>query len=81
MIHMKQIMGFWKSVCDYTNPILSVNKFNNSSAVMRTKNDYKITNSNKVNKTIPVLYINSKMYDDCITNNYSEEEKWSRTRL
>ena len=63
VIHMKQIMGFWKSVCDYTNPILSVNKFNNSSAVMRTKNDYKITNSRKVNKTIPVLYTNSKMYD------------------
>ena len=63
VIHMKQIMGFWKSVCDYTNPILSVNKFKNSSAVMRTKNDYKITNSSKVNKTIPVLYTNSKMYD------------------
>ena len=63
VIHMKQIMGFWKSVCDYTNPILSVNKFKNSSTVMRTKNDYKITNSSKVNKTIPVLYTNSKMYD------------------
>ena len=63
VIHMKQIMGFWKSVCDYTNPNLFVNKFKNSSAVMRTKNDYKITNSSKVNKTIPVLYTNSKMYD------------------
>lgn len=74
VIHMKQIMGFWKSVCDYTNPILSVNKFKNSSAVMRTKNDYKI--NSKVNKTIPVLYTNSKMYDKNHFQRKHEEVKF-----
>lgn len=28
VIHMKQVMSFWKSLCEYSNPLFSMQKFN-----------------------------------------------------
>ena len=73
IVHMKKFSAFWKSIADYINPILSIQKFKYNKLLKGEpiKEDKK----EKVIKHIPKLYTN------ILLNNKIHKEKIERNKL
>ena len=73
IIHMKKFSAFWKSIADYINPILSIQKFKYNKLLKGEpiKEDKK----EKVIKHIPKLYTN------ILLTNKIHKEKIERNKL
>ena len=66
VIHMKQVMAFWKSLCEYSNPLFSMQKFNQLKRKDRNEKKldcyfYSIGSNSTKTQTVklPKLYTNT----------------------
>ena len=65
IIHLKQIVTFWNSFCDYINPILSIEKYKESTENIKNKNDQRrsIKSYSPIKRPFPNLRSNFKIME------------------
>ena len=66
IIHLKQIVTFWNSFCDYINPILSIEKYKESTENIKNKNDQRrsIKSYSPIKRPFPNLISNFKIMEN-----------------
>ena len=65
-LHLKQIVTFWNSFCDYINPILSIEKYKESTENIKNKNDQRrsIKSYSPIKRPFPNLISNFKIMEN-----------------
>lgn len=64
VLHMKKFASFWKCFCDYTNPIISIEKFKNEAKIINERHHKIIPQLDTLleSKHKPRLYTNSSIF-------------------
>jgi hypothetical protein len=62
MIHLNQVVSFWKGVCDIVHPIITIEKYKESKNKFNKliKNDSQIYSKHK---PLPKIFTNSKLLE------------------
>jgi hypothetical protein len=65
IIHLKQIVTFWNSFCDYINPILSIEKYKESTENIKNYNEERkiIKSCSPIKRPYPNLISNFKIME------------------